>query len=197
MYNRHSEKREARGDTEVFVFDGDPVEWEYKRVEPYLVQAFAASDDGKNYSVWSWFKYLQVVWWSSIVTIPKPQTTDGFLLPISSTIWYPKPHHLLYSPVSQAFASPQFMEQHGKSNRKIKLIGKACKTERRSFEPRIQNKFSYVRFLATVITETPNSYMISFFINNNGPYWKNASQEVDFGRWFRSNCIRTESSSSN
>jgi hypothetical protein len=46
MYNRHSEKRQIRGNTEVYVFDGEPVLWVHQKIEPYLTQAFAAIDDG-------------------------------------------------------------------------------------------------------------------------------------------------------
>ncbi|KAI6230513.1 hypothetical protein M3Y99_01051200 [Aphelenchoides fujianensis] len=47
MYNRHSEMRHLHGDTEVFVFDGHPTEWKRQGVQPFLVQAYAAENDGR------------------------------------------------------------------------------------------------------------------------------------------------------
>ncbi|KAI6206512.1 hypothetical protein M3Y94_00920400 [Aphelenchoides besseyi] len=47
MYNRHSEMRKIKGDTEVFLFEGYPTEWKHQNVQPFLVQAYAAKDDGR------------------------------------------------------------------------------------------------------------------------------------------------------
>jgi len=68
MYNRHSEKRQMKGNTKVYVFEGDPIKWEHEKVQPYLIQAFAATNDGRlmefqsyydnnNNNGWSYLAY--------------------------------------------------------------------------------------------------------------------------------------------